>query len=57
MTTLTREAAPELVQAYGIGSDSAAEKLITFGDNGHRVHSEAAFAKMCGVWSHSSFLG
>jgi len=49
LTTLTREAAPELVQAYGIGPDSAAEILITFGDNGHRVHSEAAFAKMCGV--------
>ncbi|MBW4444780.1 MAG: transposase [Plectolyngbya sp. WJT66-NPBG17] len=23
--------------------------LITFGDNAERVHSEAAFAKMCGV--------
>jgi transposase len=23
--------------------------LITFGDNHNRVHSEAAFAKMCGV--------
>jgi predicted HicB family RNase H-like nuclease len=37
MTTLTREAAPELVQAYGIGPDSAAEILITFGDNGLSV--------------------
>ncbi|MDZ4872193.1 MAG: IS110 family transposase ISBli6 [Chroococcidiopsis cubana SAG 39.79] len=33
LTTLTREAASELVQAYGIGPDTAAEMLITFGDN------------------------
>jgi transposase len=49
LTTITREAAPELVQAYPIGPDTAAEMLITFGDNSNRVHSEAAFAKMCGV--------
>lgn len=49
LTTLTREAAPELVQAYGIGPDTAAEMLMTFGDNSNQVHSEAAFAKMCGV--------
>lgn len=49
LATLTHKAAPELVQAFGIGVDTAAEMLITFGDNAHRVHSEAAFAKMCGV--------
>jgi transposase len=49
LTTLTREVAPELVQAHGIGPDTAAEMLIAFGDNHNRVHSEAAFAKMCGV--------
>jgi len=49
LTTIIREAAPELVQAYPIGPDTAAEMLITFGDNSNRVHSEAAFAKMCGV--------
>ena len=49
LTTLTQAAAPELVQAFGIGPDTAAEMLITFGDNAERVHSEAAFAKMCGV--------
>ncbi len=41
LTSLTREVAPELVQAYGIGPDTAAEMLITFGDNSNRVHSEA----------------
>ncbi len=44
LNTLTRQAAPELLQAYGIGPDTAAEMLITFGDNIERVHSEAAFA-------------
>ncbi|WP_289501590.1 transposase, partial [Gloeocapsopsis sp. IPPAS B-1203] len=34
---------------YGIGPDTAAEMLLAFGDNHNRVHSEAAFAKMCGV--------
>lgn len=49
LTTLTQAAAPELVQAFGIGTDTAAEMLLTFGENAERVHSEAAFAKMCGV--------
>lgn len=44
LNTLTHQAAPELLQAYGIGPDTAAEMLITFGDNSERVHSEAAFA-------------
>ena len=46
---LTRQAAPLLVEAVGIGYDIAAEMLTTAGDNGHRVKSEAAFAKMCGA--------
>jgi transposase len=37
------------VQAFGIGTDTAAAMLINFGENAERVHSEAAFAKMCGV--------
>jgi transposase len=46
---LTRQAAPQLVEAVGIGYDIAAEMLTTAGDNGSRVKSEAAFAKMCGA--------
>jgi transposase len=49
LTRLTRAAAPRLVEACGIGAVTAAELLITFGDNFNRIHSEAAFAKMCGV--------
>lgn len=46
---LTAETAPTLRQAFGIGPDTAAEMLIVFGDNPDRVHSEAAFAKLCGA--------
>jgi transposase len=46
---LTKQAAPQLVEAVGIGYDIAAEMLTTAGDNGNRVKSEAAFAKMCGA--------
>lgn len=49
LSTLTQKAAPELVQTYGVGPDTAAEMLIAFGDNQNRVRSEAAFAKLCGV--------
>jgi transposase len=46
---ITAAAAPQLIDAYGIGSDIAAEMLITAGDNTDRVRSEAAFAKLCGA--------
>ncbi|MBM3676019.1 MAG: IS110 family transposase [Actinobacteria bacterium] len=49
LKTLTRAAAPELVDAFGIGHDVAAQMLITAGDNSDRVRNEAAFAKMCGA--------
>jgi len=45
----TRKAAPTLREGFGIGPDTAAEMLIIFGDNPDRVHSEAAFAKLCGT--------
>jgi transposase len=49
LKTLTAQAAPDLVASFGIGFDSAAELLITAGDNTDRVRSEAAFAKLCGA--------
>jgi len=49
LKTLTRTAAPQLLDAYGVGLDIAAQILITAGDNAHRVRNEAAFAKLCGV--------
>ena len=46
---LTQDRAPELRAAFGIGTDTAAEMLIVAGDNPRRVHSDAAFAALCGV--------
>ncbi len=46
---LVATAAPKMLERFGIGSDTAAEMLITAGDNADRVHSEAAFAKLCGA--------
>ena len=46
---LTGAIAPTLREGFGIGVDTAAEVLIVFGDNPERVHSEAAFAKLCGA--------
>ncbi len=46
---ITTAAAPQLLDAYGVGSDVAAEMLVTAGGNAGRVRSEAAFAKLCGA--------
>ncbi len=49
LAELTQAAAPDLVAAFGIGADTAAEMLIVAGDNPERIRSEAAFAKLCGA--------
>ncbi len=46
---ITEETAPQLTACFGIGFDCAAEMLTAAGDNGERIRSEAAFAKLCGV--------
>ena len=46
---LTRESAPALVNIFGIGPETAATLLIAAGSNPDRLHSEAAFASLCGV--------
>jgi len=46
---LVKTTAPQLVQSYGMGSDTAAEILIVFGDNPERIKSEAALAKLAGI--------
>lgn len=45
----TTAAAPQLVAAFGIGPDIAAELLAAAGDNTNRIRSEAALAKLCGA--------
>ena len=46
---LTRAAAPTLVNAFGIGPDTASSLLIAAGSNPDRLRSEASFASLCGV--------
>ena len=46
---LTAARAPELLEAHGMASGTAAEMLLLVGDNPERIHSEAAFAKLCGA--------
>jgi transposase len=43
------EANPGLRAVYGVGANTAAQLLITAGANPERLHSEAAFAALCGV--------
>jgi len=49
LKVLTKSIAPQIIERFGIGFDSAAQLLIAAGDNTDRIRSEAAFAKMCGV--------
>jgi len=46
---LARQAAPNLFEVKGIGPDTGAALLTAVGDNPSRLHSEAAFARMCGA--------
>lgn len=43
------ELAPSLVARNSIGHESAAQLLLTAGDNFERIQSEASFAALCGV--------
>ncbi len=46
---LLKAAAPELLSRFGVGPDTAAALLVSAGDNPERLHSEAAWAHLCGV--------
>jgi transposase len=41
--------APDLMALFGVGPDTAASLLVAAGDNPERLHSEAAWAHLCGV--------
>ena len=47
--TMVDELAPSLVARNAIGRESAAQLLLTAGDNVARLRSEASFAALCGV--------
>lgn len=46
---LVTNAAPDLIQLHGVGTEIAGQFLVTVGDNTDRIRNEAAFAKLCGV--------
>jgi transposase len=46
---LIKTAAPELLNVYGVGADTAAVLLVTAGDNAERITTEAQWAMLCGI--------
>lgn len=46
---IVEDLAPDLIARCGIGRKSAAQLLLTAGDNSDRLASEASFAALCGV--------
>jgi transposase len=46
---LAHQAAPQLMAVKGVGVDTAGALLAAAGDNPERLHSESAFAHLCGV--------
>lgn len=49
LRALVSSTAPRLLTLCGVGVEVAGQLLCTAGDNPHRLHSEAAFAHLCGV--------
>ena len=49
LAVLVTAVAPELVDQFGVGIDTAGALLVAAGANAERLHSEAAFAALCGV--------
>ena len=49
LATLTKRAAPSLLAMHQVGVQTTAQLVITAGQNIDRMHSEAAFARLCGV--------
>ncbi|MEU3735099.1 transposase [Streptomyces sp. NPDC033538] len=49
LAMLTTSAGPELVELFGVGTETAGQLLVTAGDNPERLRTEAAFAALCGA--------
>jgi transposase len=48
---------PAVLGLHGVGPHSAAQLLLTAGDNADRLHSDAAFAKLCGACPQPASTG
>ncbi len=49
LETILTPVAADMLTLPGVGTDSAAQLLIAFGDNPERITSAAKFAHLCGV--------
>ena len=49
MTPIVEHLAPHLLALRQVGIQIAAQIIVTAGQNLHRLHSEAAFARLCGI--------
>lgn len=49
LNQLVPRACPGLLDLFGVGVDTAGALLVTAGDNPERLHSDPAFASLCGV--------
>lgn len=49
LAELITATAPTLLGVFGVGTEAAGQLLTTAGENPHRLHSEAALARLCGV--------
>lgn len=49
LQALTAAAAPSTMSIFGAGTEVVGQLLTTAGDNPHRLHSEAALARLCGT--------
>jgi transposase len=49
LAPLTVQASPALSELHGVGPQVSAALLVAAGDNPDRMHSEGAFAALCGV--------
>jgi transposase len=49
LAQLIKATAPTLLAVFGAGTEVAGQLLTTAGENPHRLHSEAALARLCGV--------
>ncbi|GAA1992967.1 transposase [Amycolatopsis minnesotensis] len=49
LDTLTRQILPTTTALFGVGPDTAAQLLITAGDNLDRISNNASFAHLCGT--------
>jgi transposase len=48
LAKLTAAASPRLIEAFGVGADTAGALLVAVGDNPERLRSEGAFSMLCG---------